>query len=455
LDKEALVEASFKGLPEPELYVLLFASQWEGGSYDLPWWFLPTYNRLRRLYGNQMETVFFGVRQDAQGNRSFAKATRLQWLVSDYNAQQFIEVYQRFAPEQSLSMVLVTREGVPLANTEVGTQIGMKKFIDEICSFMAAGDELNPLFFADRAYYLSNIRPVQFADKAAPPLLIGNPLRASMFRKNKVDRISAMLEIAEDGKVTSAVINNKDSMPPAMAVALEKALKANFVFVPAIERGKPIAASYDFEYNVSDEEIAREADRDWVFMSARKEFSIPSWLLLRPIPVPAIEFSQVDHEDAEGKYVMTAVKVGKETVSNRAQMSAFRSDFFDKEGVASVAPFIGQPVEIDEQTYKWEQYESKDGFVDLRNKSDCDHSVGYAWAEFESDQAGPAYLGLGSDDGVKIWLNGKLVHDRWVQRITQIDEDVVPLQLAAGKNTILIKIQNAKGGWSFCFRLRR
>lgn len=455
IENGKLVRAELKGVPEPELYAVMFGSKWEGPSYDLPWQFLPTYNRLRRLYGHEMETVYFGVRQGDDANRDLAVATRMQWLVADFKSQPSMEVFQNFAPTNGLAMVLVTRHGVPLAIQEVGTLQGMKHFIDELSAIMAAADPQNPLFWKDRAHYLTSVRPVQFAEASAPPLLVGNPLRASILRKNKVARLVAKLEIAADGRVASASMANKDEMSPAMAGALEKALRANFVFVPAIDRGKAVAASYDFEYTVPDEKTAMETDRDWVFLSARKEATIPSWLVLRPIPVPASEFSKVDHETADGTMVMTPVVIGQDPVSHRAQMNAFKTDFFEPAGADSVYPFQGQAVEINGNTHRWARVDSKDGFVDLRGNNDCDHSVGYAWAEFEVAEGGPAYFGIGSDDGVKIWLNGKLVHDRWVQRITQIDEDVVPLQLAAGKNTLLIKIQNAKGGWSFFFRLRR
>ena len=83
-----------------------------------------------------------------------------------------------------------------------------------------------------------------------------------------------------------------------------------------------------------------------------------------------------------------------------------------------------------------------------------DYSVGYAWAEWESPADLDAWLGIGSDDGLKIWLNGALVHDKWIRRMSRIDDDVVPMHLTKGRNQILIKIQNAEGDWSFVYRLR-
>jgi hypothetical protein len=320
-----------------------------------------------------------------------------------------------------------------VAISEVDSVEGMKKFVDELCATMAAGDELNSFFWKDRAYYQAIIRPVQYATSAAPALLIGNPLRPSVLRKNQLSRLDAKLEIDAQGAVTSAIIENKDAMKPAVATALEKAFKTSFVFVPAIDQGKAVASSYNFNYAVPDERQAMEADRDWVFLSARKEVPIPSWLLLRPITVPAEAFSG----------------------GAAAAPSAYNTDFFAKDGVESLTPIGGQAVVIDGKTYNWERCEAKEGSVDLQCKTPADNSVGYAWTEFDSPNAGPAYLGFGSTDGMKIWVNGKLVLDRWWQRMFQVDQDLVPFQLVAGKNTILIKTQNIKEDWTFLLRVRR
>ena len=80
--------------------------------------------------------------------------------------------------------------------------------------------------------------------------------------------------------------------------------------------------------------------------------------------------------------------------------------------------------------------------------------VGNAWSEFVAQRDTEAWLGLGSDDGVKIWLNGELVHDKWIRRPSHVDDDVVPLRLKKGANRMLIKIQNATIDWSFVYRLR-
>ncbi len=59
--------------------------------------------------------------------------------------------------------------------------------------------------------------------------------------------------------------------------------------------------------------------------------------------------------------------------------------------------------------------------------------------------------GFGSDDGIKIWLNGTLLLSRDVPRITAPDQDIVDLPLQAGDNLLLVRIYNIAGGCGFYF----
>ena len=59
--------------------------------------------------------------------------------------------------------------------------------------------------------------------------------------------------------------------------------------------------------------------------------------------------------------------------------------------------------------------------------------------------------GLGSDDGLKVWLNGALLLSRDVPRITAPDQDLLDLPLQEGDNLLLIRIYNIGGGCGFYF----
>jgi len=64
-----------------------------------------------------------------------------------------------------------------------------------------------------------------------------------------------------------------------------------------------------------------------------------------------------------------------------------------------------------------------------------------------------ATLLVGSDDGVKVWLNGKLVHTHHAHRGLKPDEDRIPIRLRKGDNTLLIKIDQGQGPFGFAVRI--
>jgi len=55
---------------------------------------------------------------------------------------------------------------------------------------------------------------------------------------------------------------------------------------------------------------------------------------------------------------------------------------------------------------------------------------------------------LGSDDGVKAWLNGTVVHSNNIDRGDVADQDMAPIHLRKGANELMLKITQGGGGWS-------
>ena len=93
----------------------------------------------------------------------------------------------------------------------------------------------------------------------------------------------------------------------------------------------------------------------------------------------------------------------------------------------------------------------KDGTVSVLHRRCFSGFPITAWSKTLEKTKG--VLGLGSDDAVKVWLNGKLVHENWSDRACAPDDDMVPVEFAAGKNQLLLKVQNVQGDWSFACRL--
>ncbi len=80
--------------------------------------------------------------------------------------------------------------------------------------------------------------------------------------------------------------------------------------------------------------------------------------------------------------------------------------------------------------------------------------VAYLRAKIWSDKSQSARLELGSNDGVKAWLNGELMHGNNANRGVTPGEDRVAITLREGGNVLLLKIIQGSGGWGACARVR-
>lgn len=82
-----------------------------------------------------------------------------------------------------------------------------------------------------------------------------------------------------------------------------------------------------------------------------------------------------------------------------------------------------------------------------------DHVSAFAAATVHSDKPRDAQIRCGSDDAIRIWLNGTLVHNHLIDRGTALDADIVPIKLRPGANRLLVEIGQYAGGWNFVLRL--
>ncbi len=91
--------------------------------------------------------------------------------------------------------------------------------------------------------------------------------------------------------------------------------------------------------------------------------------------------------------------------------------------------------------------------MDLLRALGGEQRVAYArtWIYSPGEQA--ARMELGSDDGVKVWLNGRLIHANNASRALQPGSDKVDVTLRQGWNTLLLKVTQNTAGWEFCVRL--
>jgi len=83
-----------------------------------------------------------------------------------------------------------------------------------------------------------------------------------------------------------------------------------------------------------------------------------------------------------------------------------------------------------------------------------DNRVAYLRTKIVSPKEQKARLELGSDDGVKVWINGQLVHANNAGRPVTLGEDKVDVTLKEGVNALLVKLTQEGGQWAMALRLR-
>ncbi|HEV8291047.1 MAG TPA: HEAT repeat domain-containing protein [Tepidisphaeraceae bacterium] len=96
----------------------------------------------------------------------------------------------------------------------------------------------------------------------------------------------------------------------------------------------------------------------------------------------------------------------------------------------------------------WEM--NLDSVSDLRG----DHRAAYLRTKIYVPKAQELQLEVGSDDAIKVWVNGKLVHANNASRGDDPGQDRVKITLDEGWNTMMMKVINGGGGWGANARLR-
>lgn len=102
---------------------------------------------------------------------------------------------------------------------------------------------------------------------------------------------------------------------------------------------------------------------------------------------------------------------------------------------------------------KWQHVPAPAGFIDLAKRIGGDQRAAYLKSEIWSPNAQSAVLELGSDDGIRAWLNGKEVVTNNTARGAAAAQEKIDVTLAAGWNTLLLKITQGTGGWGAFARL--
>ena len=112
----------------------------------------------------------------------------------------------------------------------------------------------------------------------------------------------------------------------------------------------------------------------------------------------------------------------------------------------------GNTFEVNDKTIKWEQ---QNHWVDEQVHNDIvgENSATYLTRNISSVTQQKILLHIGSNDALKVWMNGTELLAKNVQRDAAADQEQVQVELKPGNNTLLLKIVNYSGPSGFYFRI--
>lgn len=131
----------------------------------------------------------------------------------------------------------------------------------------------------------------------------------------------------------------------------------------------------------------------------------------------------------------------------------------DGKGAGALFDVAFPPEKPDAKDVAWRVLEPSAGeqpwMFDLLAALGGEQRVGYVRTWIRSQAEQPARLEFGTDDGNKVWLNGKVVHAANRGGAAVPGDFKVPVTLRQGWNTLLVKITQDTGPWQFCLRIRK
>jgi len=113
------------------------------------------------------------------------------------------------------------------------------------------------------------------------------------------------------------------------------------------------------------------------------------------------------------------------------------------------------PEKPEAKDIEWKKTKSKDGRIQLHKILGGKNCGAYLKTNVYSPKAQKVRMELGSDDQVKVWLNGKLIHQFAEPRSFKFNEDQVEIELKEGWNTLMLKVCQGGGGWETACRFLR
>jgi hypothetical protein len=250
LENDKLVPTALKGRPEPEFFIVLYASHGEGKSWEMIGNVFPAYQKLQQDFPGMVEALFFGTSDTNSDHVDMAKGMKMPWLIIDFHDRSSIHLLSGFVFDSKYGIVVVNRDGVPLLSSQAETKEAVDKAMGTLHSILEGMRPENIKSWADRLYYFRAVQPAVFKDGHADPVLVGNPLIANGLKQRNVYRFDANIDVAADGTIAAVTLSPGGDLPPKLEAPLAEALR-KAVFVPAVDHGKFVAGVFHYHFETA------------------------------------------------------------------------------------------------------------------------------------------------------------------------------------------------------------
>jgi acid phosphatase type 7 len=159
--------------------------------------------------------------------------------------------------------------------------------------------------------------------------------------------------------------------------------------------------------------------------------AVTQWLITGPLPSTSVATPPPDGPKRLGYDRDYLTAIGGETAAKIAE---------------------GTKITVDGVSYVFKPWSWKKPYVDIREPYGSRSEVcAYLYAEIESATSREVIIHAGSNDAGKMWVGGKLVVAYPKDRSARPMQHVVTVKIEKGRTPILMKIDQAGGGWGAYF----
>lgn len=246
---DELVKEALAGRPEPELFLVFYARNSVGASWEMTGAAGYEYGKIVEDYPGTMEAIFCSDRNNVYQHENMVRSQNMQWLVAGVDTLRKMRSLNRFTKSGVPFMVVLNRHGVPLVSSQAKDGDDEGRAMSQLRALVKAGQPGTKESWYDRVHYYSAVQLGDHLEGEADPMPIGWPWDDQKMRKLGVKRIVCTLEISAEGRIENLRLKKTSEFAKANMKAIG-GLLYGIPFVPAVKNGEFVVGEYALDYTI-------------------------------------------------------------------------------------------------------------------------------------------------------------------------------------------------------------